>query len=100
MDMVLERIKAGVAEFLRGIPCGATADVAEHTVVYLEGERVMGVHLCADYPGFDERFELDHQFCVVEQGHLDSWFAHPCFTVRPDLLTWLDGLSNDPHSGD
>jgi hypothetical protein len=45
MDMDLQGIKAGFAAFLRDMPRGATADVTEHTVVYWDGEQVMGVHM-------------------------------------------------------
>jgi hypothetical protein len=100
MDMDLEGIKAGFAAFLRDMPRGATADVTERTVVYWDGEQVRGVHLCADHPGFDSRFELDHHFCGDAHEHLVSWLAHPRYTVRPDLVSWLDGLSSDPHPGD
>jgi hypothetical protein len=100
MVMDLEGIKAGFAALLRDRPRGTTADVTEHTVVYWDGEQVMGVHLCADHPGFDQRFELDHHFCGDAHEHMVSWFAHPRFTVRSDLVAWLDRWSSDSHSGD
>jgi diadenosine tetraphosphatase ApaH/serine/threonine PP2A family protein phosphatase len=87
--MELESVKAKLASLLRDKPLGTTADITEHTVVCWNGEKLVGVHLCADHPGFDDMFEIDHDFCGDMHEHLEEWLADPRFSHRPDLLEWL-----------
>ncbi|MDB5780994.1 hypothetical protein [Caballeronia mineralivorans] len=100
MDMDLERVKAALAASLSNKPRGTTADIAEHTAIYWDGERPVGVHLCADYPGFDGGFEIDHHFYGDAHEHLGDWLAYPRFSSRPDLVAWLDDSTNEPRRGD
>jgi len=75
---------------LKDRPRGTTADITEHTVIYWDGENAVGVHLIADHPGFDGRFELDHHFLGDAHEHLTHWFKDPMFSSRADLTAWLD----------
>ncbi|MEA3094707.1 MAG: hypothetical protein QOJ04_6049 [Caballeronia sp.] len=97
MDMDLERVRAEFAALLSDKPRGTTADITDHAVVYWDGERPMGVHLWADHPGFDDRFELDHHFCGDVHEHLTDWFAHPRYSSHPNLVAWLDALGEASH---
>lgn len=92
MDMNLERVRVEFAALLSGKPRGSTADITDHAAVYWDGTRPMGVHLCADHPGFDDRFELDHHFYGNAHEHLTDWFEHPRYSLRPELVAWLDVL--------
>jgi hypothetical protein len=61
--MDLESVKGKLASLLRDKPLGTTADITEHTVVCWNGEQLLGIHLRADHPGFDDMFDIDHEFC-------------------------------------
>ncbi len=87
--MDLESVKAKFASLLRDKPLGTTADITKHTVVCWNGEKLLGIHLCADHPGYDDVFEIDHDFCGDVHEHLEEWLADPRFSHRPDLLGWL-----------
>lgn len=100
MAMDLERVKADFAALLSDRPRGTTADITGHTVIYWDGGRPMGVHLCADHPGFDDRFELDHHFCGDVHDYLSDGFADPRYSSRPELVAWLDDAPNKPGRGD
>jgi hypothetical protein len=91
--MNLESVKGKLASPLRDKPRGMTADITEHTVVCWNGEQLLGIHLCADHPGYDDMFDIDHQFCGDVREHLEEWLADPRFSQRPDLLEWLDHSS-------
>jgi hypothetical protein len=92
MDMDLERVRAEFTALLSDKPRGTSADITDHAAVYWDGERPTGVHLCADHPRFDDRFELDHHFCGDVHEQLTEWFAHPRYSLRPELVRWLDAL--------
>jgi hypothetical protein len=91
MNVDSEHVKAELAVLLRDKPRGTTADITEHTAIYWDGTRPVGIHLCADPPGFDDRFEVDHHFCGDAHEHLSHWLADPHYSLRPDLVAWLDG---------
>ena len=99
MDMDLGHVRAEFAALLSDKPRGTTADITDHAAVYWDGTRPMGVHLCADHPGFDGRFALDHHFYGDAHEHLTDWFAHPRYSLRPELVAWLD-VFDEPLSGD
>ncbi|CAN7787808.1 hypothetical protein LJR034_008821 [Caballeronia sp. LjRoot34] len=88
--MDIESVKAKLVSLLGDKPRGTAADVTEHTVVCLNGTQLIGFRLCADYPGFDGIFDIDHNCCGDMHEHLVEWFADPRFSSRPDLLDWLD----------
>lgn len=92
LDRELQHVRAAFAGLLCTKPRGTTADITDQMVVYWDGTRSMGVHLCADDPGFDYRFELDHHFYGHAHGQLVDWFAHPRYSSRPELVAWLDVL--------
>jgi hypothetical protein len=98
--MDLDSVKAKLASLLCDKPRGSTADITEETVVCWNGERLLRIHLCADHPGFDDMFDLDHDFCGGVNEHLEEWFADPRFSQRPDLLEWLhhSGLPGIPRA--
>lgn len=100
MDKDLERVKVALAELLSDKLRGTTADITDYAAVYWDGERPVGVHLCADHPGFDDRFELDHHFYGDAHEHLTEWFARPRYSYRPDLVAWLDDTWGKPTLGD
>jgi hypothetical protein len=100
VDMDLDRVKDRFAALLREKPRGTTADVTEHTIIYWERDRPVGVHLCADHPGFDGRFELDHHFYGDAHEHLADWFADPRYSLRLELVAWLDDSPNETSHGD
>jgi hypothetical protein len=91
--MDLESVKAKLASLLRDKPLGTTADITEHTVVCWSGEQQVGIHLCADHPGYDDMFDIDHDFCGDVHEHLVEWLGDPRFSHRSDLLEWLDHSS-------
>lgn len=90
MTMTLSDVKDQLASMLRDQPRGTTANVTEHTVIYWDGNTAVGVHLVADHPGFNGRFELDDHFLGDAHEHLTDWFEDPKFSPRPDLVAWLD----------
>jgi hypothetical protein len=87
--MDLESVKGKLASLLRDKPPGTTADLTEHAVVCWNGEHLLGIHLCADDPGHDDMFDIDHDFCGDMHEHLEEWLVDPLFSQRPDLLEWL-----------
>jgi len=94
MTMTLKGVKDQLALMLKDRPCGTTADITEHTAIYWDGRGLAGVHLVADHPGFDGRFEIDEHFVGDAHEHLEHWFDDPKFSLRPDLVAWLnDGLN-------
>src|ERR1700687_2901256 len=78
--MDLESVKGKLASLLRDKLLGTTADITEHTVVCRGGKQLLGIHLCADHPGFDDIFDIDHEFCGHVHEQLEEWFAHPRFS--------------------
>ena len=96
MDTDLMRMKAKLSSLLRDRPRGTTADIADHTVVYWDGQRPVGAHLCADHPGFDGQFDLDDHFHGDAYEHLANWFVEPHYSLRPDLAAWLDAAPREP----
>jgi hypothetical protein len=90
MNMSLEEARTEFAALLRSQPRGTTADITAHTVVCLDGEQVIGVHLSDDPPGFCAAFPLDDHFYGDAHEHLAVWLAHPIYTSRPALAAWLD----------
>jgi hypothetical protein len=88
--MNLSGVKDRFAEMLNDRPRGTTADITEHTVIFCDGKALVGVHLIADGPGFERRFELDNHFLGDAHEHLTQWFEDPKFSSRPDLVAWLD----------
>jgi hypothetical protein len=91
--MDLESVKGKLASLVPDKPLGTTADITEHTVVCWNGEQLLGIHLCADHPGVDDMFDIDHDFCGDVREQLEAWFAHPRFSQRPALNEWLDHTS-------
>ena len=90
MTKTLSGVKDGLASMLKDRPHGTTADITEHTVIYWDGHSVAGVHLIADYPELDVRFEIDEHFVGDAHEHLTQWLDNPKFSSRPDLVAWLD----------
>jgi hypothetical protein len=86
--MDLESVKGRLASLLRDKPLGTTADVTEHTVCW-NGEQLLGIHRCADHPGVNDMFDIDHDFCGDVHEHMEEWLADPRFSHRPDLLQSL-----------
>jgi hypothetical protein len=99
VDMDLETVQANFTELLRGQARGKTADITDCAVVYWNGIQPMGVHLCADHPGFDARFELDAHFCGDLHDSLVEWFANPHYSMRPDLVAWPDKAPTESPQG-
>ncbi len=59
------------------------------------------VFTCAPIPpGLDGRFELDHDFYGDAHEHLARWFADPHYSLRPELVAWLDDPPNETGHGD
>lgn len=92
MDMDLERVRVEFTALLSGKPRSTTADITDHAAVYWDGTRLMAIHLCANHPGFDDRFELDDHFYGDAHEHLTDSFAYPRYSLRPELVAWLDVL--------
>ncbi|WP_213781744.1 hypothetical protein [Caballeronia sp. dw_276] len=90
MTMDLAHLKHEFTATLKDRPRGTTANITEHTVIFLDGKEAVGVHLIADPPGFEGRFELDDYFLGDAHEHLTHWFENPEFSSRPDLVAWLD----------
>ena len=90
MNMNLVHFKDEFTATLKARPRGTTADITEHTVIFLDGKEAVGVHLIADHPGFEGRFELDDHFLGDAHEHLTHGFENPEFSSRPDLVAWLD----------
>jgi hypothetical protein len=90
MNMNLVHFKDEFTATLKARPRGTTANITEHTVIFLDGKEAVGVHLIADPPGFEGRFELDDYFLGDAHEHLTHWFEDPKFSSRPDLVAWLD----------
>jgi hypothetical protein len=95
--MDLESVKGKLASLLRDKPRGTTADITNHAVVCWNGEKPVGVHLCVDHPGYDDMFEIDHDFCGDVHEHLEEWLADARFSQCPDLLEWLEHSSLPDH---
>ena len=90
MNMDLAQLKAEFSAILKDRPRGTTADITGQTVVFWDGKEGLGVHLIADYPGFEAPFEIDDHFIGDVHEHLTHWFENPEFSSRPDLVAWLD----------
>ncbi|WP_438396936.1 hypothetical protein [Caballeronia sp. DA-9] len=94
MNMDLAHLKDEFTATLKDRPLGTTADITQHTVIFWDSQEVVGAHLIADHPGFEGRFELDDHFLGDAHEHLTHWFENPEFSLRPDLVAWLDsGMS-------
>lgn len=81
---------------LRDLPQGTSADLTDHSVAYWNGNRIVGLYLCADKPGgLDEEFEVDEYFCDQIAENIADWTTRPVFSFRPELLDWLK--ESPPH---
>jgi hypothetical protein len=96
MDMNCIAIKAHLATLLRSRPRGASAELTEDAFAYWNGIEVVGVRLCADASSeFDERFDLDGDFCSHAHKELAAWFANPRYSWRLELLERLQDAPFD-----
>lgn len=51
MNMNLSAVKDQLTTMLEDQPRGTTADIAEHTAIYWDGKKLVGIHLILDHPG-------------------------------------------------
>jgi len=90
MDMTCIAIKAHLATLLRSQPRGAAAELTDDAFVYWNGIEVVGVRHYADASSeFDERVDIDEDFCSHAREELAAWFANPRYSWRLELLERL-----------
>jgi hypothetical protein len=71
---------------LRARSVGTTADVAQDTVLYWNGHKVMGLHLNDKSPdGTDATFEIDEHAFNRLHAQIVAWMQTPRYTTRLDL---------------
>jgi hypothetical protein len=90
--MNYEDVDAKLASLLRAKPPGTTADLADFFAASCNGERVVYVFLHGDGIGaLDGVFNLTDYLLDQWEADFTAWFAEPRYSVRPELLKWLEG---------
>jgi hypothetical protein len=81
--MDLESVKGKLASLVPDKPLGTTADITEHTVVCWNGEQLLGIHLCADHPGVDDMFDIDHELLRRRARAIGGVVCSPAVFAAP-----------------